>query len=192
MILPRGFFLHLIDASSHVHAPFIGKKQCQIFSRAKFPMGVEPQGRSVRFLNEVERRRLSRRFTWWERFIAEFRDIFGYSIIALLLSLRIFFVRSSLNLCTRIAANILCFIIFVITFSVKYKYERKGFNLLLFLIDRFFIFFFFIYKRQGTFSLSSIRLVRIRRSWQSEDEFNFELLRNKIDCCSINSYYIVC
>lgn len=146
MILPRGFFLHLIDASSHVHAPFIGKKQCQIFSRAKFPIGVEPQGRSVRFLNEVERRRLSRRFTWWERFIAEFRDIFGYSIIALLLSLRIFFVRSSLNLCTRIAANILCFIIFVITFSVKYKYERKGFNLLLFLIDRFFIFFFFFIR----------------------------------------------
>lgn len=38
------------------------------------------------------------------------------------------------------------YIIFVITFSVKYKYERKGFNLLLFLIDRFFIFFFFFIR----------------------------------------------
>lgn len=88
-------------------------------------------------------------------------------------------------------ANILCFIIFVITFSVflvKYKYERKRVNLLLFLIDRFFIFL-----RETRYILlvgTSSMLVQIRRSWQSEDEFNFELLRNEIDCCSMFDQFL--
>lgn len=176
----------------HVHAPFIGKDNIKFFPAQKFPwwpVGVEPQQRSV--LNEVERRRLSRRFTWTVVGTVHYRAN-SDSIIALLLSLRIFFVRSSLNLCARAVANILCFIIFVITFSVflvKYKYERERVNLLLFLIDRFFIFL-----RETRYIVlvgTSSMLVQIRRSWQSEDEFNFELLRNEIDCCSMFDQFFV-